>query len=101
MDKAVVRNAADREQVTAARKKEALTQANRDERLKRLLASEDFRGYIWEVLEECKVFESIMETSARVYYNAGRQDVGHEIMGEIVRVSPETFIRMMQERNNA
>jgi hypothetical protein len=38
------------------------------------------RVVMWDLLARCKVFESIYESSSKIYYNAGRQDFGHELM---------------------
>jgi hypothetical protein len=51
----------------------------------------------WELLGKTRVFETIMETNARIYYNAGQQDIGHWIQGEAVRLAPDEYLTMIQE----
>lgn len=43
------------------------------------------------------MFRSIMETNARIYYNAGQQDLGHYLMGEIASADPEAWLAMQQD----
>jgi hypothetical protein len=45
----------------------------------------------------CKTFESIFEPSAKIYYNSGRQDVGHYLMKEIVEAGEHYLLKMMME----
>jgi hypothetical protein len=97
MKDALVGNASDKKQVERARQQEALSAENRDARFKRLMQNPDFRAFAWELLGKTRVFETIMETNARIYYNAGQQDIGHWIQGEAVRLAPDEYLTMIQE----
>lgn len=62
-----------------------------------VLASEQGRRLLWGLLGVCKTYGSIMETSSKIYYNAGRQDVGHMLLARITKANPEAYFQMMRE----
>lgn len=95
--KALVRNAADPEQVKAAGEAEEFDLGNFDQYLSEIMGTYGGRFVVWTFLGWCRVFESIMETSARVYYNSGQQDLGHRLLGEVICVSPEGYLQMQKE----
>lgn len=44
------------------------------------------RAVMWDLLCKASVFSSIFHPSgSQLYYNAGRQDFGHELQAELVR----------------
>jgi hypothetical protein len=55
------------------------------------------RAVVWDLLERCRVFESIWEPNARIHYLAGRQDFGHELMGIVLETDEELYLLMEQE----
>lgn len=65
--------------------------------LKKLLEQKPVRDFLWRLLEETKTFHSIWEQSARIHYNAGKQDFGHFLMGEIIEANEDSFFQMMRE----
>lgn len=95
--KALVRNAADPEQVRIAGENEEFEHDDFDAYLSEMMKSYGDRFVVWEFLGWCRVFESIMETSARVYYNSGQQDLGHKLMAKVIEVSPEAYLTMQRE----
>jgi hypothetical protein len=66
------------------------------EDLRRILETDFGRRYVWHLLEEAKVFESVWDPSARIHYNAGKQDFGHMLFAEIARAKPEAYFEMMK-----
>jgi hypothetical protein len=96
-NQAFVKNAADKEQVKEGSRKE------RDKRKQELLDLQVVldlpagRRLLWRFLTECKTFESIWESSARIHYLAGKQDLGHFIMAEIVAADEDSLLTMMKE----
>lgn len=62
-----------------------------------ILQSIQGRRFMWRLMEFCKPFESIWESSARIHYNSGKQDVGHFLMGEITEADDDKFLQMMRE----
>lgn len=68
--------------------------------LKKILTQKPVRDFLWRMLEQAGVFHSIWEQSARIHYNAGKQDFGHIIMGEIQEADEEALFQMMRENKN-
>ena len=92
-----VKNAADEGQVREAEKKAKLGREQELADMRKLLATDFGRRFVWRVMSRARVFESIWEQSAKIHYNAGQQDFGHFIMAEVVEAGPEHLLRMMQE----
>lgn len=65
--------------------------------LRYVLESEQGRRFLWRLMAECKTFSSIWETSAKIHYNAGQQDLGHFLMAEIIEANENSFMQMMKE----
>lgn len=62
-----------------------------------VMATAAGRRLMWRLLGHCGTFESIFETSSRIYYNSGRQDVGHFLLAEITTADVNQFIQMQHE----
>ncbi len=93
-------NASDRRQVEAKR---SVTKRDAQARLaawRVVLALPEGRLLLWELLEHCSVFASIMDPSSNIYANAGRQDVGHMIMARITEADDAKLFLMMTEANS-
>lgn len=99
--KALVKNAADKQQVKNAAENEKNV-AERDlEDIRRVMSTPYGRRVIWRVLTECKVFGTVLHPSGSMtYYNSGRQDLGHWLMGEIVEAGEELLFNVMKENYN-
>lgn len=95
--KALVRNAADPEQVRKGRETERHRRDRELRELRALLDTYEGRSVLWRFMAQCGVFKSIMEASARIYYNAGQQDVGHWLLAEIAEAEPNAYAVMMDE----
>lgn len=95
--RAYVRNAADPQQVKRAKETEGQRRDRELAELRDVLSTLSGRRVLWRFLAKCRTYESIMETSARIYYNAGQQDLGHYLQGEIGLADPDAFILMMQD----
>lgn len=91
-------NAADPKQVTEAKHKERRKREAEGEDLRKVLATLEGRKVMWRLLEHCGVFETVWHASALIHYNAGRQDVGHYVMQEIIKAEPKAFAQMMNEK---
>lgn len=91
------RNAADEDQVKQARSRENRVRERELSDLRYLLQSPQGRRFLWRIITDCKAFNSIWEASAKIHYNAGRQDVGHFIMAEVCAANEDAFLTMMKE----
>lgn len=65
--------------------------------LRTVLSSVSGRRLFWRLMEQCKTFETVWEPSARIHYNAGKQDIGHFVMSEIVEADENLLFKMMKE----
>lgn len=96
-DPALVRNAADPQQV----RRGARVANRRRERelndLRAVLATAEGRRVVWRLLEHCHVFASIWDPSSRIHYQAGRQDVGHYLMAEIAAADDDALLVLMRD----
>ena len=94
---ALVKNAASEAQVRSAGHKERLREKSEKKDLQEVLSTVEGRRFLWGQLKKCKVYESIWESSAKIHYNAGKQDLGHELMAAILDASPEAYLQMQKE----
>lgn len=98
MEKAVVKNAADKDQVREGKQKELSRRDRELADLRFVLASKEGRRLMWRFIGHCKTFESVCNPSGSItYYNSGKQDVGHYLLAEIGAASEDAFILMMKE----
>jgi len=93
-----VRNAADKKQVGTAAKREKLRREQELADLRALLELPEARRFLWRLMGHCKTFGSVFnELQHFTAYNAGRQDVGHFVMSEIVEADQAKLLTMMTE----
>ena len=98
MKPALVKNAADKDQVEAADRKERYTRKMELADLRSILATEHGRRFIWRYLEVCHVFGSVFNNSGSVtYFNEGRRDIGLKLLADITEANDESLIQMMRE----
>lgn len=97
-DRALVRNAADKKQVGTAAKREKLRREQELADLRALLELPEARRFLWRLMAHCKTFGSVFSDARELTtYNAGRQDVGHFVMSEIVEADQAKLLVMMTE----
>lgn len=101
MSEALVGNVADKEQIKDATRKEKDRRKEEVADLKFILSTVQGKRFLWRLLEQCKTFESVFSPeSMRMSYSAGRQDLGHYLMAEIMDAEPEAFIEMMKQKGD-
>lgn len=93
----LVLNAGSKKQVESAdqRERRLIERSRKD--MRAVLATAEGRRVMWQLIGKCKVLSSIFETNSRIYYNAGQQDIGHYLLGEIVNADPDMWIKMQTE----
>lgn len=97
MNKIVVTNAADVQQVDKAKQKELRGRERELNDLLAVMSTKEGRRYMWRLLAHCKVFGSVWHGSALIHYNAGMQDVGHFILADINDLNPDLLVMMIKE----
>lgn len=98
LEKPLVANASDPKQVKKAETKERLGQRQQDDDLRWVMSTPAGRRFLWSMMSDCKTFAPVWESSARIHYNAGQQDIGMGIFRNIMRLEPETFLKMKREQ---
>ena len=95
--KHLVENASDEIEIGKANEIIKRRNLQNKEDMKFILRSQQGRRFLWRLMEHCKVFNSIYHSSSLIHYNAGKQDVGHFILAEIVNSDENALINMMKE----
>jgi hypothetical protein len=93
----LVRNAADPQQVRHAARKQREQEERFQASLRRVLAAPEGRVVLWSLLERAGIFRSIWDPSAKIHYNAGRQDFGHEILALCLEADEELYQLMERD----
>jgi hypothetical protein len=97
--RALVKNAADKGQVRAARK---AARANAQQVAKDWVAvmeTPEGKRIAWRLIGICRTFQTVYDMdSHRTAYFAGKQDVGHQLLAEIMAAHPKAFLQMMQDQ---
>ena len=96
-DRAEVRNAADPQQVRRAARKEKDREALLADALRSTLSQPAGRFVLWDLLERAGIYTSVFAASDRIYYNAGRQDFGHELLALLVACDEDLYALMEKE----
>jgi len=91
------RNAADPRQVRYAERKSREVEARFFDALKDVLGTASGRFVCWVLLERAGIYRSIWDPSAKIHYNAGRQDFGHELLAALLAADEEGYQRMERE----
>jgi hypothetical protein len=100
-----VRNAADPEQVKAARKRGQRRKAREIDDMALVLQTAPGRRVMWRIMGYCGIYRSSteaggIESHPQMAYHEGRQDVGRFIFATIGQVSPTAYHEMQQEAAN-
>lgn len=101
-DRAEVRNAGDPKQVRDAGRRAKRRQQRFDDALREVMASPAGRLVFGEhefgFVARAGVYRSVFHPSgSQTSYNAGRQDFGHEIVAELLRVDEAAYELMERE----
>lgn len=65
--------------------------------LRQVLATAAGRLVLFALLDRASVFSSIWDASAKIHYNAGRQDFGHELMADALQADEQAYTTMLVE----
>jgi len=95
----MARNLADRKAVDKSAKRAKNVREREILDVGAILSTAEGRRFIWRLLGHCGVSESVMAADSLIYYNAGKQDVGHFLMAEIMAANPQSYITMMKEHD--
>jgi len=98
MNQPLVRNAADKEQVKGAKRKEKSRRENEVVDTQYILSSFNGRRFLWRYLELCGVFKtSFSPESSQAAFNEGQRNVGLRLLSDINEANPDAYLQMMKE----
>lgn len=93
----VVRNASSAKERAFYERLDERRQDRLREAMAAVMETEAGRIVMWELLSTCGIYRSVWENSSRIHYNAGRQDLGHELLADLHVVSTDKFQVMERE----
>lgn len=97
-EKALVKNAADEEQVKESTRKVRYKRTDERADIEFVMGSVHGRRFMWRVLAHCGAYRSVFAVDPHVTaFNSGKQDVGHFLMAELNDVCPKEFSVMTKE----
>ena len=96
-ERAIVKNAADPEQVRKAKQKVESLNDRRLNDVREVLNNKRGRRFIWELLEFCGVFKTSLADEHVIFYNEGQRNVGLKLLADINEAAPEAYIVMLNE----
>lgn len=91
-----IKNAADENQIKIERERNKFKQDTEDNDLKFLLSTDQGRRFIWNMLEKCGVFKSSFTGSSETFFLEGQRNIGLKLMSDIMRVDPESYLKMIK-----
>lgn len=96
--KPYVKNTSNESEVRSAHIKEKLKQESYENQLKFILQSEQGRAIIWKILGDCGIFKSSFTGSSETFFLEGKRSIGLSLLADLMRVDPNAFIKMQQEK---
>lgn len=96
-EEAIVKNAADEEQVKKAGEREKRGRDQDLSDLRRILEADHGRRFIWKTLVHCGIFTSSFTGNNTTFFNEGRRDVGLKILADVMEAKPEAYTQMAQD----
>lgn len=96
-DRALVHNAADPKQVRLAERIERARDERFTSAMQRVMNTVEGRIVFAGLIRRAGVYRSIWTRDAAIHYNAGRQDYGHELMADLVRLDERLYQQMERD----
>ena len=94
---AMVKNAADPEQVKKAKQKQESLNDRRLNDVREVLNSRRGRRFMWELLDFCGVFKTSFADQHQIFYNEGQRNVGLKLLADVNEAAPEAYLLMLRE----
>ena len=96
--KALVKNAADREQVEDAEKSEQRRRERELADIYSILQTPGGRRFVWRYLGLCNVFKTSFNHSGSITaFNEGSRNIGLMLLDDVNEASPDSLTVMMKE----
>lgn len=95
--KPAMTNAADKGQIKNATRMERDREKQQLADTKHVMQTQEGRRFLWTLLGDCGVHQSIWHPSAAIHYNAGKQDFGHKLMAHMIEADSEKYLLAQRE----
>lgn len=88
---------------------QAIEEENERQRLRRAREVDDFRWvaahpqgrrFLWRLLEGAGVFQQTYTGNSETFFKEGRRSMGLFVLGEIMEIVPDTFVKMLKENES-
>ena len=101
MEKVLVRNSSDEEQVKNAERKEKYRDKEEDMDLQFILSTLQGRRFMWRFLSDCGVFKlSFADNALHTAFHEGERNVGLRLFTKINEIDSEAYFKMVKESKN-
>lgn len=90
-------NASDPKQVEKSARREKLRRERELRDVSVILSTREGRRYLWELLAQCRVFQTIWEPSARIHFLEGQRNIGLKVLADINDADPTAYVTMLSE----
>jgi hypothetical protein len=94
-------NLGEKASVKAHDRKARLRAERHEENMKVVLGSKEGRAVLWDILDRCKTLLPVWDSSSRIHYNAGRQELGQDLLRDILSIDGQIFLLMKGEAEEA
>lgn len=72
-----------------------------DDALRVVLASKEGRKYIYELIDFCGLHRGgFVSNGSQTFFNEGQRNVALKIFGDVGRVDPNAYLKMIEETKN-
>ena len=93
----LVKNAADPEQVAAAKEKAESINDRRLNDIREVLSTRRGRRFFWRYLEVCGVYKTSNADEHQIFFNEGMRNVGLQLLADLNEAEPEVYMVMLRE----
>lgn len=94
---ALVRNAADKQQVKEAERVEKSRRQQEIDDVYFLLNCPQGRRFLWRYLGICGVYRLSYTANSDTNFREGERNIGLKLMNDIMETKPEAYLQMIQE----
>jgi len=96
--RALVKNAADEEQVTRGRKKEKYNRSEELADLRIVMQNPSGRRFLWRLLFTCHLYTtSFAYDPNRTAFNEGERNIGLQLVADMIEADPRAYAQMIQD----
>lgn len=89
--------------ISSEESNDRLEDFNRQEDIKKvegirfLLKQKEFRTWLWDLLGDCKMFESSFTGNSTTFFNEGMRSIGLKKLQEVLNVDTKAYLAMIEE----